>query len=128
MHRIVHSCFSRAHTFSRKTRRPESSTLSARHLPRYSTEQSEELSSPDVLLGKIKQAAVKNHPSLHSSKQLTTQPPATSFVCLAKHSSPGPHGQGASSPPKTSLAEIFSRQPLLPVFSPLLAFQSWKEL
>lgn len=120
MHCMVQRHSPRAHTFSQRTRRPGSSTLAARHHPRYSTEQSEELSSPGVLLGKTTQAAVKNHSSLHSPGQLTAQPPATSFLCLVQHSCPGPHGQGASSPPKPAVL-VFSSQSLLLVCSPLLA-------
>lgn len=127
MHWMVQRHSPSAHTFSQRTQRPGNSTLAAHHHPRYSTEQSEELSSPGVLLGRTKQAAVKIHSSLHSHGQLRTQPAATSFLRLIEHSCPRPHGQGASSPPKPAVL-LFSRQSLLPVCSPLLAFLSQEEL
>lgn len=73
MHWMVQRHSSGVHTFSQRTQRPGNSTLAAHHHPHYSTEQREELSSPSVLLGKTKQAAVKNHSSLHSPGQLTAQ-------------------------------------------------------
>lgn len=95
MHRMVQRHSPGAHTFSQRTQRPGNNTLAAHHHPRYSTEQSEELSSPGALLGKTEQAAVKNHCSLHSPGQLTAQPPAPSFLCLVEHSCPRSHRQGA---------------------------------
>jgi len=76
--------------------------------------------------GKVSSSEKSFQPSL--IRAANAQPSAASLTCLAERSSPGPPGAEASSPPKTSFAGILSRRPLLPVFSPWLAFQSWKEL
>lgn len=102
MHWMVQRHSPKVLTFSQRTQRPGNSILAAHHHPRYSTEQSEELSSPGVLLGKTRQTAVKNHSSLHSPGQLTAQPPATSFLCLVFL--PQTSGARSQQPIKTSCA------------------------
>lgn len=120
MHGMVQRHSPRAHTFSQRTRRPGSSILAAHHHPHYCTEQSEELSSPGVLLGKTKQAAVKNHPSPHSPGSLTAQPPATLFLCLPGRAFlPQTSWARSQQPTKTSCAGF--QQPIpAPCLQPLV--------